>query len=67
MAKLYYPRAKVVTQWATQDCMTLDDIPYIGQYSSKLSDIYVTTGFNKWGMTSSMVAATVLCDMIKKR
>ena len=26
-AKKYYPRAKVTAKWATQDCMTLDDIP----------------------------------------
>ncbi|MBO5716364.1 MAG: FAD-dependent oxidoreductase [Clostridia bacterium] len=67
LAKLYYPRAKVVTQWATQDCMTLDDIPYIGQYSSKLSDIYVTTGFNKWGMTSSMAGAMILTDLVRDK
>ncbi|MBR2381981.1 MAG: FAD-dependent oxidoreductase [Clostridia bacterium] len=64
LAKLYYPRAKVVTQWATQDCITLDGIPYIGLYSSKLADIYVITGFNKWGMTSSMAGAMVLADLV---
>lgn len=65
--KLYYPRAKIITQWATQDCMTLDDIPYIGQYSSRLADIYVATGFNKWGMTSSMVGAMLLADLVQGR
>ncbi len=58
------PEAQEVYAWATQDCMTLDKIPYIGQYSKRMSNCYVATGFNKWGMTSSMVAAEVLADMI---
>jgi glycine/D-amino acid oxidase-like deaminating enzyme len=61
----YYPNAEIVTKWATQDCMTLDGIPYIGQYSKNTPNLYVATGFNKWGMTSSMVAATILCDLVK--
>ncbi len=60
----YYPKCKEQYHWATQDCMTLDGIPYIGQYSAKTPQLYVATGFNKWGMTSSMVAATILKDVI---
>ena len=62
--KKYYPDCKVEYNWATQDCMTLDSIPYIGQYSAKTDNFYVATGFNKWGMTSSMVAANILTDMV---
>ena len=47
--------------------MSLDSVPYIGQYSRKTRDLYVATGFNKWGMTSSMVAAKTLCDMVQER
>ncbi len=61
----YYPEAKEVTRWATQDCMTLDSIPYIGIYSKGTKALYVATGFNKWGVTSSMVSAIMLSDMIK--
>jgi len=60
-----YPQAKVRCQWATQDCMTLDGIPYIGQYSSRTPNLYVATGFNKWGMTSAMVAAQMLTGLIQ--
>lgn len=55
-----YPQNEIVAHWATQDCITLDGIPYIGQYSKSLENFYVATGFNKWGMTSSMVAAMIL-------
>lgn len=62
-----YADYKEVAFWATQDCMTLDGIPYIGQYSPKLSSVYVATGFNKWGMTSSAAAAIILTDMILEK
>lgn len=63
-AKEHYKSAKLCFEWATQDCISLDGIPYIGEYSAKTPDLYVATGFNKWGMTSSMVAAEILRDEI---
>ncbi len=45
--------------------MTLDDIPYIGQYSKSTPDMFVATGFNKWGMTNAMVVADILCDLVR--
>ena len=47
--------------------MSLDNLPYIGPYWSNTSDVYVATGFNKWGMTNSMVAATLLCDLVQDK
>ncbi len=64
MVEWYYPYSREEKFWATQDCMTLDSIPYIGRYSKATQDLYVATGFNKWGMTSSMVSAMILTDMI---
>jgi len=63
-AKRYYPNYNEAARWATQDCITLDSVPYIGLYSQDTKNMYVATGFNKWGMTSSMVAAQMLKDMI---
>lgn len=63
-AKQYYPDSREQYRWSTQDCMTLDGIPYIGLYSKNTRGLYVTTGFNKWGMTSSMVGAMLITDMI---
>lgn len=59
-----YPAANEGWRWATQDCMTLDAVPYIGHYSKRTPNVYVATGFNKWGMSGAMVAATILTDMI---
>ena len=66
-AKAFYPKSKVIRRWATQDCMSLDGIPYIGQYSRNTPNLYVATGFNKWGMTSSMVAANILTDLVQRK
>ena len=62
-AAAHYPQGRVVARWATQDCMSLDGVPYIGRYSPRTPDLLVATGFNKWGMTSSMVSALVLRDL----
>ena len=61
----HYPHAVEKFHWATQDCMSLDGVPYIGPYSASVSGLYVAAGFNKWGMTSSMVAAMLLCDLVQ--
>lgn len=63
-AKTCYPQNREKYHWATQDCMTLDGIAYIGEYSKSISNVYVATGFNKWGMTTSMVASEILSDLI---
>lgn len=64
-ARRHYPKAREVARWATQDCMSLDGVPYIGRYSPATPDWYVATGFNKWGMTTSMAAAMILSDLVQ--
>ena len=60
----YYPDAKEKYFWAAQDCMSLDQIPYIGRYSKNTENLYTATGFNKWGMTGAMTAAILLSEMV---
>ena len=60
----YYPGSKIKYRWAAQDCMSLDKRPFIGQYSPITPNLYVASGFHKWGMTSSMVAAKLLTKKI---
>ncbi|MGN0736347.1 MAG: FAD-dependent oxidoreductase [Anaerovoracaceae bacterium] len=66
-ARRYYPESKEEAFWATQDCMSLDGVPYIGLYSPDMPGCFVASGYNKWGMTSSMVAATLLADMVTEK
>lgn len=63
-AKKYYPNSKEEFHWATQDCMSLDDVYYIGQYSKNTPNMFTATGFNKWGMTGSMLSAMILSDLV---
>lgn len=65
--KTIYPDATVKYKWMTEDCVTLDKIPYIGEFSNFLPNMYVATGYKKWGMTTSHVAAQIICDEILKK
>lgn len=64
ITKQIYPQGKVENYWNTEDCITLDKIPYIGKYSNMWENAYVATGFNKWGITTSNIAANIITDMI---
>jgi glycine/D-amino acid oxidase-like deaminating enzyme len=64
LARLYYPNAKPITAWATQDCISLDKMCYIGKYSKGSGELYVASGFNKWGMTGAMCSAQIICDIL---
>lgn len=59
-----YPNSKEISRWSAQDCITIDGLPYIGKFSNNNDNIYIATGYNKWGMTTSMVAARIITDMI---
>ncbi len=64
LASELYPNCKPVYAWSAQDCITPDSIPYIGDFSEGSDGIYVATGFNKWGMTNSMVAAKIISGAV---
>lgn len=64
MAQTWFPGSREAAHWSAQDCVTGDGVPYIGQYAASRPDWYVATGFQKWGMTTSMAAAMLLRDRI---
>lgn len=63
-ARELYPNCEVLFKWNTRDCISLDKIPYIGRFSNIMENIYIGTGFKKWGMTSSNIAANIISDYI---
>ena len=63
-AKEMYPDCKILFRWNTRDCISLDKIPYIGEFSNLMKNVYVGTGFKKWGMTFSNVSANIITDKI---
>ena len=60
----YYPNSKILYKWNTKDCITLDKVPYIGEFSSLMPNVFVATGFNKWGMTMSNISSNIISDYI---
>ncbi len=64
VAKNMYKDAKMLYKWNTQDSITLDKIPYIGEFSKIMKNIYIGTGYKKWGMTTSNIAARIITDKI---
>lgn len=63
-AKELYPESEVLYKWCTEDCISLDKIPYIGDFSSIMPNLYVATGFKKWGITFSNIASKIITDKI---
>lgn len=59
----YFPKAAVRCRWSAEDCETSDGIPFIGHYSQFGRRVFLATGFRKWGMTGSMVAAELLSNL----
>ena len=64
-AQCHWPQSRTVGRWATQDCITLDDLPYVGRYARSVPHLYVATGFGKWGMTNAMTAGALLTDLVR--
>lgn len=62
-----YPKSNILYKWNTRDCISLDKVPYIGEFSSFMPNVFVATGYNKWGMTSSNIAANIIADKIMKK
>jgi Rieske Fe-S protein len=54
----------VLCRWSTQDYQTLDNVPYVGNLTSQTENIYIATGFGKWGMSNGTAAARLLTDKI---
>ncbi len=63
-AKQNFPESKEVACWSAQDCMPIDAVPYIGLFSKSTPNLYVATGFQKWGMSTSFVSAHIISELI---
>lgn len=57
----------VVNFWCAEDVMTFDKMPMAGRYSRSTEGVYLVTGFNKWGMSNSMICGGLLTDLVLKR
>ncbi|HEY8423918.1 MAG TPA: FAD-dependent oxidoreductase [Clostridia bacterium] len=53
-----------IARWSAQDCMTPDNLAYAGNLTKNDKRLYIMTGFNKWGMTSTNIAGRIIADLI---
>lgn len=66
-AREQFGATEVAYRWSAQDFEATDKLPYIGRTEADKHHIFVATGFRKWGMTTSVVAARLLTDLIVGR
>ncbi|MCL6584900.1 MAG: FAD-dependent oxidoreductase [Anoxybacillus sp.] len=62
-----FPVTAIPYRWSAQDLTTLDKVPYIGHMTANTPNVYVATGYRKWGMTNGTVAGLLLSDLILGR
>jgi glycine/D-amino acid oxidase-like deaminating enzyme/nitrite reductase/ring-hydroxylating ferredoxin subunit len=63
----HLPVSEVAYYWSAQDYKTLDGVPYIGRISGRAERVFVATGFDGWGMSTGIVSAHLLSDLILGR
>lgn len=63
-ANRLFPNHRELARWSAQDCITIDGIPYIGKFAKTDNNIFISTGFNKWGMTGAMASAEIISERI---
>jgi len=54
-------------RWSAFDYVAVDGVPFIGRLSPGSSRRFVATGFGKWGMSTSVVAAGIIADLVASR
>lgn len=56
-----YFKTSIQEMWSTHDIMPNDYLPLIGEVDDNL---YLATGFQKWGMTNGTIAGILISDLI---
>lgn len=60
----FYPDAVETHGWSAQDYSSHDGLPYVGPLPRGGGDIYLATGYDKWGMTNAVASALDLTGQI---
>jgi glycine/D-amino acid oxidase-like deaminating enzyme/nitrite reductase/ring-hydroxylating ferredoxin subunit len=53
-----------VLRWATQDQMPADGVPFIGRVDPVSRNVFVATGFRKWGLAMGAAAGELLAALV---
>lgn len=55
----------VTHRWAAQDYRTPDALPFVGRFHPWARDVWVATGFAKWGTAAGTAAALTLAGAVR--
>ena len=57
-------RCNIVDKYSNTDIITSDYMPLIGKIKNNM---YISTGYNTWGMTNSILGAKIITNLIKNK
>ena len=60
----YFTGAERVHRWSAQDYQSINRVPFVGELPRGGGNIFVATGFNKWGLTNAVAAGLNLSTQI---
>ena len=66
-ARERFPVSSLEYRWSTQDALPVDGVPYVGQLTPFSRNLYVATGFRKWGLSNGTVAGEILANRLLGR
>src|SRR5205823_3561337 len=66
-AREHFDVEALTHRWSAQDPVPYDHLPLIGRYGPGFGELYVASGFAKWGLTSGTFAARILSDLVAGR
>ena len=65
--KQHFDQHPPLYEWSAQDVETPDTLPYVGKISKSVPNVYMATGYRKWGISNSFVAGDLLCSLITQK
>lgn len=66
-ASQWFDMKNIEYKWGAMDYTAYDKLPLIGKLYPWSKNMYTATGFKKWGLSSSMVAAIIIRDLLDGR
>lgn len=59
-----FPGARLTHRWSAQDYASANRVPFVGALPRGGGNVYLASGYNKWGMTNAPAAALTLSASI---
>lgn len=56
----HFPGARRTHAWSAQDYSSINHIPFIGRFPGIQGNVWLATGYSKWGMTNAVMAGLMI-------